>query len=134
MGVFTTQLKHNHGHLFETHVIRISLVDPFHSISALLHLFTRQSCRGAVGHGLMVHEHCVSPVTRSVRQPADAARRREGGVTRGREGRATIGDSKTSWHDKRTRGGQDEMTRGLWDGRQCNNQPAPNQKEDDKER
>jgi len=29
----------------------------------------------------------------AMRQPADTARRREGGVTRGREGRATIGDS-----------------------------------------
>jgi hypothetical protein len=27
----------------------------------LLHLFARPSCRGAVGHGWMVHEHCVSP-------------------------------------------------------------------------
>jgi hypothetical protein len=69
-----------------------------------------------------------------MQQPANTARRREGGVTRGREGRAKIGDSKTSWHDKRTRGGRDETIRGLWDGRQCNNQPAPNQKEDDEER
>jgi hypothetical protein len=61
-----------------------------------------------------------------MQQPANAARRREG--------RATIGDSKTSWHDKRTRGGRDKTIRGLWDGRQCNNQPAPNQKEDDEER
>ena len=28
-------------------------------------------------------------------------------------------------HDKRTRGGRNETTRGLCDGRQCNNQPAP---------
>jgi len=69
-----------------------------------------------------------------MRQPAGAARRREGGITGGREGHATIGDSKISWHDKRTRGGHVEMTRGLWDGRQCNNQPVPNQKEDDEER
>ena len=61
MGVFTTQLKHNHGHLFEAHVIRISLVDPFHSTSTLLHLFLHQNCRGVVSHGWMVHEHCVSP-------------------------------------------------------------------------
>jgi hypothetical protein len=54
----------------------------------------------------------------AMRQPADAARRREG--------HATIGDSKTSWHDKRTR--------GVWDGRQCNNQLAPNQMEDNEER
>ena len=63
----------------------------------------------------------------AMRQPADAARRRDGGVTRGREGRVTIGDSKT-------RGGRDETMRGMWDGRQCNNQPVPNQKEDDEER
>ncbi len=52
-GVFTTQRKHNHGHLFERHVIRINLVNPFHSVSVLLQLFTRQSCSGAgaVGHG-----------------------------------------------------------------------------------
>jgi len=59
-----------------------------------------------------------------MRQPADVARRREGGMTRGREGRAMIGDSKISWHDKRTRGGRGKTTRGLWDGRQCNNQPC----------
>ena len=62
------------------------------------------------------------------------ARRLEGGVTRGQEGHAMIGDSKTCWNDKRTRGGLNKMTRGLWDGRQCNNQLAPNQKEDDEER
>ena len=28
-------------------------------------------------------------------------------------------------HDKRTRGGRNETTRGLCDGRQCNNQPEP---------
>ena len=31
----------------------------------------------------------------------------------------------TTMHDKRTRGGHNETTRGLCDGRQCNNQPAP---------
>jgi len=31
----------------------------------------------------------------------------------------------TTTHDKRTRGGRNETTRGLCDGRQCNNQPAP---------
>ncbi len=46
-----------------------------------------------------------------MQQPADVARRRKGGVTRGREGCATIGDLKTSWHDKRTRGGCGETTR-----------------------
>ena len=50
-GVFATQWKHNHGHLFEAHVIRISLVNLFHSASTLLHLVARPSCRGAVGHG-----------------------------------------------------------------------------------
>ena len=67
-GVFTTQLKHNHGHLFEGCVIRISLVDPFHSTSALLHLFVRPSCRGAVSHGWMVHVHCVSPALYALRR------------------------------------------------------------------
>jgi len=56
-----TQRKHNHGHLFECHVIRISLIDPSHSASTLLHLFVRPSCRGAVSHGWMVHVYCVSP-------------------------------------------------------------------------
>ena len=31
----------------------------------------------------------------------------------------------TTTHDKRTRGGHNETTRGLCDGRQFNNQPAP---------
>ena len=50
-GVFTTQGKHNHGHLFEGRVIWISLVVLFHNTSALLHLVARPSCRDAVGHG-----------------------------------------------------------------------------------
>jgi hypothetical protein len=60
-SIHNTKLKHNHDHgdLFEGHAIRISLADPFHSTSALLHLFDRPSCRGAVGHGWMVHVHCV---------------------------------------------------------------------------
>ena len=61
VDVFVVAAVVNHGHLFEGHVIRISLVDPFHSTSALLHFFVRPSCRGAVGRGWMVHVQCVSP-------------------------------------------------------------------------
>ena len=56
-----TKLKHKHGHQFEGHVIWISLVGPFHSTSALLHLFAHPNCRDAVRHGWVVNAHCVSP-------------------------------------------------------------------------
>ena len=57
-----TKLKHKHGHQFEGHVFWISLIDPFHSASALLCLFVRPSCRDATaGHGWMIVQSFASP-------------------------------------------------------------------------
>jgi len=58
---FHVTQKHKSCHQYESPVVQVVIVEPFHLPSALLHIFGRAIGRGAVSYLWVVNVHCVSP-------------------------------------------------------------------------